>query len=99
MGKDPKTASEIRHKVDKIKLKSGCSICGYNAHPAALSFDHIDPATKYRTKNGKRVNVADMVKGGRYSWKTIQEEIGKCRILCMNCHMEITHKRDEIYTR
>jgi hypothetical protein len=93
--KDPKSALVIRNKVDKIKLSKGCEFCGYNNHPAALSFDHIDPSTKYRTKNGKRVNVADMVKGGRYSWATIQEEIKKCRILCMNCHMEITHRRDD----
>lgn len=95
--KDPRYAAEIRAKVDKIKLKHGCEICGYNAHPAALSFDHIDPSTKYRTRNGKRVNVADMVKGGRYGWQTIVDEIKKCRVLCMNCHMEVTHKRDTVY--
>ena len=90
------TPQEIRKKIDKIKLKAGCQICGYAKHPAALSFDHIDPSTKYKTRSGKKVNVADMVKGGRYAWKTIAEEINKCRILCMNCHMEITHVRKDL---
>ena len=90
------TPQEIRKKIDKIKLKAGCQICGYAKHPAALSFDHIDPSTKYKTRSGKKVNVADMVKGGRYAWKTIAEEINKCRILCMNCHMEINHPRTDL---
>ena len=89
-------AKEIRHRVDKIKLKAGCAICGYNKHPAALSFDHTDPTNKYKTKSGKKVNIADMVKGGRYAWKTIAEEINKCRVLCMNCHMEVTHVRVDL---
>ena len=90
------TPQEIRRKVDKIKMKDGCEICGYNKHPAALSFDHTTPLNKYRTKSGKTVHVSDMVKGGRYGWETIQAEMNKCRILCMNCHMEITHPRPDI---
>ena len=89
-------AKEIRYRVDKIKMKAGCEICGYNKHPAALSFDHTDPTNKYKTKSGKKVHIADMVKGGRYAWKTIAEEIQKCRILCMNCHMEVTHQRPDL---
>jgi hypothetical protein len=87
---------ERRNKIDKIKLKAGCAICGYNKNPAALSFDHIDPSNKYRNKSGKRVQVSDMIKSGRYAWTTIAEEIRKCRILCMNCHMEVTHPREDL---
>lgn len=87
------TPQDIRRKIDKYKMKYGCEICGYNKHPAALSFDHLDPKTKYRNKNGKVVQVADMIKSGRYSWNTIIEEVGKCRVLCMNCHMEHTYPR------
>ena len=84
-------ANEIRQTVDTIKTVAGCAMCGYNAHPAALHFDHINPALKYRTKSGKIVHLADMVKGGRYSIKTIMAEIAKCRVLCANCHMVYTH--------
>jgi hypothetical protein len=87
---------DIRQRVDKIKLKSGCQICGYNKHPAALSFDHINPENKYRSKSGKTIHIADMVKNKRYSWEVIREEISKCRILCVNCHMEVTHPREDL---
>ena len=87
---------EIRYRIDKIKLKAGCAICGYNKHPAALSFDHTNPENKYKTKSGRKVQIADMVKSGRYAWGTIAEEIEKCRILCTNCHMEVTHPRQDL---
>ena len=77
--------------TDKIKLIMGCENCGYASHPAALTFDHINPEEKYTTKNGKKVHISDMVKGNRYSIKTILKEIVKCRVLCFNCHMEYTH--------
>lgn len=85
------TAQGIRSIVDAIKVEQGCSYCGYNAHPAALQFDHIDPSTKYRTRTGKIVHPADMIKGGRYSLPTILAEIAKCRVLCANCHAVHTH--------
>jgi hypothetical protein len=90
------TKQELRKTVDDIKLNSGCVICGYNKHPAALSFDHTDPKSKYRTKGGHKVHIADMVKGGRYAYDTIMLEIEKCRILCLNCHMEVTHRRPDL---
>jgi hypothetical protein len=92
------TPQEIRKKVDKFKMNAGCAICGYNKHPAALSFDHLDPSSKYKTKSGKKVQVSDMVKGGRYGWDTIWAEMGKCRVLCMNCHMEVNHPRTDIFS-
>lgn len=80
-----------REIADSIKMEKGCEMCGFNAHPSALQFDHIDPATKYRTKTGKIVHPADMIKGGRYSIKTVMVEIAKCRVLCANCHAIYTH--------
>lgn len=77
--------------VNRIKVSRGCEMCGYNAHPVALEFDHIDPASKYRTRSGRLVHLADMVKGGRYGLETILAEISKCRVLCANCHAVHTH--------
>ena len=85
---DPQTSRSI---TNRIKVTRGCEMCGYNAHPSALQFDHIDPATKYRTKSGKVVHPSDMIKGGRYSLETILAEIRKCRVLCANCHAVHTH--------
>ena len=87
---------ELRQIIDTLKMSSGCVICGYDKHPAALSFDHIDPKSKYKTKSGHKVHIADMVKGGRYAYDTIMAEIDKCRILCLNCHMEVTHPRPDL---
>lgn len=81
----------VRSIVDRIKTDRGCAVCGYNAHACALDFDHLDPATKYRTRTGKLVHLADMVKGGRYGLPTILAEIRKCRVLCAICHRVYTH--------
>ena len=83
----------MQHRIitDYIKLVRGCDICGYDKHPSALTFDHLNPALKYRTKDGKPVHISDMVKGNRYSLKTIMKEIDKCRVICFNCHMEHTY--------
>ena len=82
-----------RQITDSIKMQAGCEKCGYRNHPAALTFDHLDPATKYRTKSGNLVHLADMIKGNRYSLATVLREIKKCRVLCFNCHMEDTYAR------
>jgi hypothetical protein len=78
--------------IKQYKIDKGCQICGYNKNAAALSFAHIDPKTKYRTKSGKILHPADMFKqSAEYSMKVINEEIAKCRVLCSNCHMELTY--------
>jgi len=83
--------SENKKVTDAIKITRGCEMCGYNAHPAALDFDHLDPATKYRTRKGALVHLADMIKGDRYSLATVLTEVAKCRVLCANCHRIYTH--------
>lgn len=77
-----------RALMNAIKVERGCEMCGYNANPVALQFDHIDPDTKYRNGKGKLVNPSDLV---LYSQSIILEEIKKCRVLCANCHAIYTH--------
>lgn len=84
-----KDGRAVRAILDAIKLSSGCESCGYNFSPVALEFDHLDPATKYRTRTGKTVHPANMV--GRYALVTILAELDKCRVLCANCHAIHTH--------
>jgi hypothetical protein len=74
--------------MNRIKVERGCEFCGYNANPLALQFDHLDPDTKFRDKNGKTVHPSAMV---YYSQTIINLEIAKCRVLCANCHMIYTH--------
>lgn len=83
---DRYTANRIL--MNKIKTDKGCEICGYNASPLALQFDHIDPETKFRNKNGKLVHPSHMVS---YSQTLILAEIAKCRVLCANCHIIYTY--------
>ena len=69
-------------RVNQIKLKRGCEICGYNKHAVALDFDHINRETKFKS-------VSQMF---TCSWERIQKEIDKCRVLCANCHRIETYK-------
>lgn len=95
--------SRRQHWQDWYKVKKGCAVCGYNKHPRALSFDHLDPTTKNElTKNGGKGTKTKA--GGMWQLthahvplRTMIDEWRKCRILCMNCHME--HKYHYIKTK
>ena len=64
-----------------------CRICGYNAHPAALEFHHIDP-------NQKRLVVS--ARGVGLGLDTLREEARKCVLLCSNCHVEVERGAAEL---
>jgi len=83
-------ASKKRNHDNKVRIKKirrrwlniykkakGCSLCGYNEHPAALQFDHLDPSLKVK-------DVSNMV---TLKLKRLMDEVRKCRVLCANCHM------------
>jgi ribosomal protein L32 len=86
------------HWQDKYKMTKGCEICGYAKHPRALSFDHLDPKTKnVMIKNGGQGTKTRA--GGMWQLtnpsipiSTLISEWRKCRVLCMNCHMEQRYK-------
>ena len=88
-----------RHRrINLYKLYKGCERCGYNKHPSALCFDHLPNQKKNEiTKNGysKRSTAGGMFKlySKKYSVNQLIAEIRKCRILCSNCHMELTHEK------
>jgi transposase-like protein len=56
-----------------------CVLCGYDGHPAALQFHHLDRATKAFT----------MRDGGTRSMARMREEARKCVLLCANCHAQV----------
>ena len=75
-------------KLKMIELKGGkCQHCGYNKCITALVFHHPDPSKKSCDFYGNHG-----VGKWRRTWKTIMEELGKCTLLCMNCHQE-EHER------
>ena len=54
-------------------------ICGYcKCLRAALTFHHLDPATK-------RFSIAG---GHSRSWSALVREASRCTLPCMNCHAE-----------
>lgn len=66
---------------DYVKtLNLECRDCG-EKHPSTLDFHHLDPSTK---KN----NIA-ILKWAGTSKKTLLDEVGKCIVLCSNCHRKL----------
>jgi len=66
-------------KLRAIKYKGGCcQICGYDKCVRALSFHHLDV-------NHKDFGISAVSR----SWSTIQAELDKCVLLCLNCHAEV----------
>ena len=73
--------------VSAYKLEKGCARCGYNEHPAALDFNHLDPSTK-----------SFHISGGTYGRETLIAEMEKCEVLCSNCHRVHTYENDHYTT-
>ena len=73
--------------LNQVKLEAGCARCGYNEHPEALQFNHLNPAEKsFNIGENKKLNL-----------ETIKQEIAKCEVLCANCHAVYTKQNH--YTR
>ena len=77
--------AERRDFIQAYKIEKGCAKCGYNQHPAALEFNHLDPAKKKFQIAGNLTR----------RWDSIVEEMAKCEILCANCHAIHTHENDQ----
>ncbi len=74
-----------RRKVKAILVAEAggrCCVCGYDGHPAALEFHHLDPSLK-------RLNVS--ASGVGLALETLRAEARKCVLLCSNCHAEVEH--------
>lgn len=72
--------SERRRAVKRVLVEEAggrCSLCGFNEHPAALQFHHLDPSTKefHLAHQGLTRGIGRM-----------RAEARKCVLLCANCH-------------
>lgn len=96
MTKTGKEVQLFRHAtVDIYKISVGCCICGYNKHPSALCFDHLPEYNKHEScKSGSKAGGMFMLYQKKYPPSILMEEIKKCRVVCSNCHMEMTHKNN-----
>lgn len=71
-----------RKLVDHLGGK--CIDCGFDAHLAALDFDHVDPKTK-------KANIGELLNNPELPFWKILEEADKCVLRCANCHRIKTH--------
>ena len=83
-----------RRKIHTKKLREfrinneECDYCGWDEHPEILQFHHLD-------KNNKKFSFS-CGGMGNYSWNTILNEIGKCVLICPNCHMWLHFKETAV---
>jgi hypothetical protein len=74
-------AAVLGRKQKLVELRGGkCEICGYGRCLSALTFHHLDRATK-------RFLVSESSKNR--SWDSLVEESKRCALLCSNCHREV----------
>ena len=64
-----------------------CSDCG-EPDPVVLDFDHLPEFEK-------RFEIARAVGASTRSWKSIEQEIAKCEVVCANCHRRRTAARGD----
>ena len=68
---------KVREKFVEYLTGKSCITCGNN-DIRVLEFDHREPSSKLST-------ISSLVAMSS-SWSKILNEIGKCDILCANCH-------------
>ena len=74
-----------RAKMAAVEYMGGkCMRCGWKGPVVAYQFHHVDPATKEFT-------IGEV---SNKSWESIRQELGKCELLCANCHQIEHSKRD-----
>jgi 5-methylcytosine-specific restriction endonuclease McrA len=75
------SARRRRLKLALVEEAGGaCCLCGYDRHPGALQFHHINPAEK-------AFAIAD--RGLARSIERGRAEARKCVLVCANCHAEL----------
>lgn len=65
-----------RDYVRNIKESNPCTDCNEFYHYSQMDFDHL---------NDKKHSIARL-SNSEASIKTIKTEIGKCELVCSNCH-------------
>ena len=62
---------------DLIKILHGCSDCGWNLWARGLDWDHV--------RGIKIAGISKLIADGR-PWVEVLAEMGKCEVVCANCH-------------
>ncbi len=64
-------------KLREIKESTPCKDCGRKFIFCVMDFDHV---------SGEKHDNISTLMARKVSWKTVEEEIKKCEIVCSNCH-------------
>jgi len=80
--KTPTVRSKLKDRLMELAGGSSCSICGYKGKNAAsLEFHHRDMVAKEFT-----IGTVCRGNGLLLPVDIVAEEVGKCDVLCSNCH-------------
>ena len=75
----------VREFVINSKKGKPCAICGGFFNTWQMQYDHLDHTTK-KEKCSRF-----------YSAKAAQREMAKCRLLCANCHANVSYENRFVY--
>lgn len=78
-----KTRLEKKEKIQEIKKSKQCLKCEESRF-YLLDFHHIDPKQK----------SFQISQGESKGWDAVEKEIGKCLVLCKNCHAEFHYMKN-----
>lgn len=73
--------------IHKLMKSTGCVMCGFNEHYACLDFHHVN-------KDGRGKSPSTLFVAGKMD--EYLEEVGKCILVCKNCHYLIEHADKDI---
>lgn len=72
----------VNRKKELVDSKGGrCQSCGYDKCLRCLTFHHREP-----NKKSFALTIREL---SGMSMESILEEVGKCDLLCLNCHIEL----------
>ena len=91
------------HWLRKYKKSKGCANCGYDNHPLALDFAHIDQMSKhsgasYGAGSGISKLYVKIYRDKQRNTQALKDliaEVRKCKVLCKNCHVVETFENRE----
>ncbi|TML27070.1 MAG: hypothetical protein E6G30_07550 [Actinobacteria bacterium] len=75
--------AEHRRRLKRMLVAQAggcCVVCGYDGHPAAFDFHHLDPSQK---------SFELSLRGVTRSARALRAEARKCVLLCARCHAEV----------
>ena len=79
-----KSADKRTLFLDTLKRRP-CADCNQIFPPCVMEFDHV---------HGKKLKAVSQLRHRKLA--ILQAEIGKCEIVCSNCHRMRTHKKSRV---